>query len=60
MIQISCVFFCAGCIISGQAQNFTVLLAGRTIMGIGGQSPGTRSSVQGVALISDPPKQEAV
>lgn len=57
MIQISCVFFGTGCIISGQAQNFTVLLAGRTIMGIGGQSPETQSSVESVGLILE--KQEA-
>lgn len=58
MIQISCVFFGTGCVISGQAQNFTVLLAGRTIMGIGGQSPEPQFSVENVALILE--QQEAV
>lgn len=58
MIQISCVFFGAGCIISGQAQNFTVLLAGRTIMGIGGQSLEPLSPLDSITLIHE--KQEAV
>ncbi|KAF3762252.1 MFS general substrate transporter [Cryphonectria parasitica EP155] len=36
LIYISSVFFLAGCIIGGLAGNFTVLIVGRTIQGIGG------------------------
>lgn len=37
MIQVSCTLFAAGSIMAAPAKTFTLLLAGRTVMGLGGK-----------------------